>query len=514
MDQIRGTRGALTALLLLAGLVWQQAAQAGKAGDVRRQSFELLNQGVAAYSRGELSVAVDKLRQSAALALNSFRAYYYLGLALTGDRRYPEAIEALNVALDLDPVHLQALVALGDANLKSGDIDEARAGYFRALKLRPEYAPALDGLGRSHESQADDEKAIEQYRRAIASNKGFAPAYTHLGDLYLRQERLEEAVALLEEAISIRPDYAPGLNRLALAYGKLGLHNEAVAMVQRAMELEPQSAAHPTTLGLLQLGQGLLGAAWASLTHAIELDPALPEARMGLAEVSRRRGDYDAALAQIDLALQDARLEATMAKKLRELRGQVEREHARVGELEQGLLTGGATAEDKAGLADIYAGRGMWERAATLEQQAPPSAQQRQRLAYMLTRAGHHREAERIYAELAREAPSAALLVNHGVSLALLGDDAAAVVAYRGALDLDPAQQQARLFLGNSLLRMGREREAAEAYKAFLELGRQGEAAERVRRILLQIAPELLPPDAAPLPAAPPPAQQSQARPS
>ena len=43
------------------------------------------------------------------------------------------------------------------------------------------------------------------------------------------------------------------------------------------------------------------------------------------------------------------------------------------------------------------------------------------------------------------------------------------------------------------MLRQGREAEAIDAYKAFLAGGGSGENAERVRRILEQIAPEALP---------------------
>ena len=73
----------LAALLpIAAGLA--TGALAGKALDVRRESHELLNAGVAAYRKGDYATAVDALRRSAAMALNSFRAHFYLGLALIG----------------------------------------------------------------------------------------------------------------------------------------------------------------------------------------------------------------------------------------------------------------------------------------------------------------------------------------------------------------------------------------------------------------------------------------------
>jgi len=498
--------------LMLAAALLAPASLAGKAGEVRTASFKLLNQGVAAYKRGDYPLAVEKLNRSTAMALNSFRGYYYLGLALIGDRRYPESIDALTVATDLDPVHLQAIVALGDAFLKHGDLEEARAGYFRALKLRPEFPAAVDGLARILESRAEEDDAIGTYLRAIASDKGYAPAYTHLGDLYLRLNRFEEAVELLEEAVSIRPDYAPGLNRLAAAYGRLGLDNDAIATIQQAMRLTPKDARHPATLGELQLGQGFTAAAEKSFLRALELDESLPEGRRGLAEVARRRGQYDLALGQIDLALADVRLDAATVQRLMRFREEVERERTLIAPLEERVHSGEATTNDFAALADIYSGRGLWPRAIEMQLQADDNLAGRESLAYMFFKANRFREAHEIYAELAASG-GGALALNDGVSLAMLGDDEAALAAYRRALESEPGLEPARLYMGNALLRLGRQQAAVEAYKSFLDRVTGGEAAERVRRILMQIAPEVLPPAVSPL-APPPPKREEEGSPS
>lgn len=469
------------------------AAWAGRAADVRTESFQNLAQGVAAYKRGEYPEAVEKLQASAGAALNSFRAHYYLGLALIGDRRYDEALGALEVALDLDPAHLQSHVATGDAYLKKGDLGEAEASYYRSLKLRPAFPEGLDGLGRIFEAKSNDAKAIEQYQAAIASNRGFAPAYTHLGDLYLRQLRFEEAVMLLEEAVSIRPDYAPGLNRLALAYGKLGLDNQAVATIQRAIELEPKSASHPATLGELQLVKGFIASAEQSFRDALALDPALPEARMGLAEVARRRGLYEDAVFEIDTALGDSRMDAATRLRLGAFRELVLAEQERFAALDQRLADGTAQPEDYGAMARVLAGRGMWSAAADLAAQAPPPAENNEHLAYMLFKAGRYAEAQRLYRELASGSGRTDLAFNHGVTLALLGNDEGAVEAYRLALERDPDHRQAQLYLGNSLLRLGKQQEAVVAYLLVLKQSSRGESAERVRRILKQVAPGALP---------------------
>ncbi len=476
--------GALAAVTL-------PAALAAPADQVRRESFELLNAGVAAVNRGDYKEAVEHLQRCADMALNSFRAHYYLGVALNGDRRYADAVVALKIALDLDPTHLQAHVALGDAYLRQGDTDEAEADYYRALKLRPEYPQALDGIARVYEARADDNQAEQFYRRAIDSNRGYADAYTHLGDLFLRLGRLDEAVELLVEAVSIRPDFAAGLNRLALAYSRLGLHNEAVSTIQEAIDLEPKAPEHWGTLGHIQLDLGLLAGAQESFDTALGLDPGHPWALLGTAEIARRQGDYDGALADLDEALTDDRLRSSMRRRLESIRAEVSAERDRIAEIASRIENGEGTPADYRAVAAIYGSRLMWEEAAQYQALSEPVDVEWERLAYYLFRAGSFREAHRIYAELAGSRPSADLEVNAGVALARLGDDIAAYDAYERALAISPDHILALLYQGNALLRLGREDEAVLAYKAYVDGGGKGETAERARRILEQLAPEL-----------------------
>ncbi len=494
----------LLAVLALAAIATHSAPalRAEKAPWVRQEVSRLLNEGTAALNRGDYARAVEALRRCASLHLNSFHAHYYLGLALVGERRYAEAIEALGIALDLDPSHPGANVAIGNAWLKRGDVDEAFAAFHRALELRADYPPALDGIARAYEARAEDDKATETYRRILARDKGYAEAYTHLGDLLLRKGRVSEAVALLSEAVKIRPDFAEGLDRLAAAYARIGFFDEAIATIERAIALEPLSAAHLATLGSVQLEAGLLAAAEKSLSRALELDPGFPEAREGAAELARRRGDYAAALAAVEAALADPRVDARSRRRLEAMRSVLEREWRDVERLEPRVAAGEAAPEELRALAAVYARRGVFARAAALEEDSRPEGQARETLAYYLLRAGRFREAHTLYAELASGALRADLHVNDGVSLARLGDTRGAAEAFRWALALDPKQLRAKLYLANALLRLGQKDEAVALYKFYLLEAPAGATAERVRRVLLQVAPEALadiPPPAFPV---------------
>jgi tetratricopeptide (TPR) repeat protein len=230
----------------------------------------------------------------------------------------------------------------------------------------------------------------------------------------------------------------------------------------------------------------------------------MPEARFGLAEVARRRGEYERALAEVDGAAATEHVDPGILSRLVDFRAVLVTEQAKVAELELHAAEGGATPEELDGLAEVYAGRGRWQDAADLQAGTVDTPERRSRLAYLLFRAGRYRDALAQYTELASAGDPASLL-NSGVTLAKLGDDLGALTLYDRVLEGHPDDRLARLYRANSLLRLGRRADAAAGYRAFLDQDQSGEAAERVRRILKQIAPELVPPETSPIPEAPPP---------
>jgi tetratricopeptide (TPR) repeat protein len=340
-----------------------------------------------------------------------------------------------------------------------------------------------------YESQGDKDRAVDFYRRAIASNKGYAEAYANLGKLYLREGRLGEAIALLREAVTIRADFAFGYNGLAEAYSRIGLQGDALIAVRKAIELDPKAADHLATLGTVELEMELIDRAEASFRRALELDAGYPEARLGLAEVARRRADYEAAVREIDAALADPRTDALARARLATQRDSVAREGAESSELSALVEAGTAPPEAIQRLAAIYGGRHEWSRAAELQARVPAEGIERERLAYYLLKAGKRREALELYTALAQGSERADFEVNAGVAQAGLGNDRAAIEAYARALAIEPENPRARLYYANSLVRLGRTDEAAERYRKYLAEHPNGAAAERVRKILDRIAP-------------------------
>jgi tetratricopeptide (TPR) repeat protein len=458
-----------------AGAAVRDTSAISRSQEVRARVFRLLNDGVQAHKEGRQKDAIALLREAADTALNSFRAYYYLGLALKADRQYMAALEPLQTAIELDPVNLQAHVALADCYLKKGDPAEALAEYHRALALQADYAPAHDGLGRAAEAAGDEEKAIEHYRKAIELNPGFPDASLNLGDLLLRDERFDEAIELFLKAIRVRPDFASAYNRLGVAYARLRLGNEAIAALRQAETLERGNPWHPVTIGGIFLSVDNLIQAEREFDHALALDPDYLEGYQARAGLLRRRGDLDAAVKVLDEGLGRDVDEPAMKAKLNEVREAITREAARTGELEARLKASPGDAAALSALADIEAQQGDHAAAVALLKQCAPGETSDPallaRLGYSALRARMDQEAAEAFEALARATPTdAAVFINLGLAKMEVGDSAGAETALREASRLKPGDPRPLAYLGNLYVLSGDKGKAVDALNAALAL--------------------------------------------
>lgn len=483
---------ALAALLLVAsGPVRADISHSQK---LKAETFEKMSKGIKAYHDGKTKEAIDLLTQVATVALNSFRAHYYLGLAYEADRQYKKAIEPLTFALDLDPTHMQAHVDLGDCYLKRGDIGEALAEYNRALEVQQNFAPAYDGLGRAAEASGDDDKAIEEFKKAIDLNPGFPGGPLNLGDLYLRRGRLREAVDLFLQAIAVRPDFAAAYNRLGVAYSRQRLGNEAIAALRKASELEPGNPWHPYTIGLIQRDMGYTEGALRSFEDAIRLDANYLEAYVAKAGILRQLGRFEEAEYLLDAASQRPSEDVKLKHDITELREKYRRERLTIDDIEARMKQGQASPDEIRTLAGLRAETGDYASAAralasVVDPNAPPA--DLFRLGYYQLRAGQYDEAVDSFTALRGERPgSAAVLLDLGLSLQGKGLMGAAEQVYVDAVGRSPDDPILLTALGNALVENGKYEEAARYYEKALASPTEFDGRARVETILKAIRQE------------------------
>lgn len=119
-----------------------------KAAALQPPTYDLLLDWALAYDcAGNQQQAIAKLRQAAALN-PSAHVYSQLGMEYGKTGKYPEALDALAKAQQLDPTFAMTYYYLGNIHAIQGDPTQARNDYQRVISLDPNNGPAQQALAR------------------------------------------------------------------------------------------------------------------------------------------------------------------------------------------------------------------------------------------------------------------------------------------------------------------------------------------------------------------------------
>jgi tetratricopeptide (TPR) repeat protein len=184
--------------------------------------------------------------------------------------------------------------------------------------LRANYAIRL---GNAHQSIVDLTEALRhrQNEPRLLNNRGFA---------HLALGNYQEALADLDKAIELRPDFSKPYNQKGLVYIATTKYRPAVEVLTNALKLEPSYSDAWNNRGLAYIELGEPAKALADLGEALRLNPASVNAYNNRGLLKYREGDYEAAL----LDFTQAMMRDPLNPKYYEHRRQV---YLRQGDIEQ-----------------------------------------------------------------------------------------------------------------------------------------------------------------------------------
>jgi tetratricopeptide (TPR) repeat protein len=209
--------------------------------------------------------------QMAALPAYSVEAQqqYIKGQSLLVEKRYPEAIEAFQSAINIEPSYTVAHQGLAQAFYQRGEYDQALAEIQKASSIDPLYTQLVLDKARILDAQKKEGGALEGYltflslnpydssrldiqRRAMELYDKWAPKMTETQKAYynglraLAMENPQEATTDLKSFISNSTqtnDQVINAQRLlGLAYQELNRPTEAVAIWEVITKQQPENA--------------------------------------------------------------------------------------------------------------------------------------------------------------------------------------------------------------------------------------------------------------------------------
>ena len=206
------------------------------------------------------------------------------------------AIKESNTAVSLDSTYYQAYNAMGVANLKLGNKNDAQTLFKTALKNNPNFAPAYDNLGNVAMLDGDLDQAEKYYLQAIKCNSHNPTSMYHMGQVEARRGDYTKALTWLNHSLHINPNSSPGWNLQGELYLKQGNQAAAINSFKKAIHVKPENIRPYINLAGVYERRADHEFAMEELKTAIILNPNYKEGIYRVANMSLETKKYQQAL--------------------------------------------------------------------------------------------------------------------------------------------------------------------------------------------------------------------------
>ena len=188
-------------------------------------------------------------------AARPLEAYEWVGrgrvhLLAASHRELPDAVDAFQAAIDLDPTYAAAHAGLALARCAQAQqravphleaYADAKAAALRALAMDPECADAQVALGVVlYLSEWDWAGAERSFRRALEISPNHSEAYLHYGSLMETLGNLRLGLQLKQQALERDPASPLVHVQIATSYWNQRRYDEAIVWADRALAIDPQ----------------------------------------------------------------------------------------------------------------------------------------------------------------------------------------------------------------------------------------------------------------------------------
>ena len=235
---------------------------------------------------------------------NNASDYFRWGLQHQQQRKYQEAIQCYDTAIDIDPQYFIAYVNRGLAKIELDKNEEAITDCDKAIEINPQSTEAYSNravakiqLGKYLEAIIDCDKAIE----LDAKN---ANLYSNRGLAKIELDKNEEAIIDCDKAIELNPQLAEAYFNRGVAKGKLNRCEEAITDFNKAIKINPRDANTYSNRGLAKIELGKNEEAIIDCDKAIELDVKNANAYSNRGLVKIRLGKNEEAIIDCDKAIE------------------------------------------------------------------------------------------------------------------------------------------------------------------------------------------------------------------
>ncbi|MEN9229356.1 MAG: tetratricopeptide repeat protein [Thermostichus sp. DG02_5_bins_236] len=269
----------------------------------------LLTQSQQLLSKRQPGKALEPLQLALTLNIKSpgFQAQIHQlrGEALAAQGEGAAALEALNLARQMDPKRAEILVSIAKVKILQKQYQPAIDSCWEALALKEDLPEAHHQMGIGLYRLGQLKAAIAAYLTAQTLRTPATPELlTDHGLALIQAGDLAQAGQQFSQALLQDPGFAPAIYGTGVILMAQEQFAEAEQRFQQALERDPQLHVATAALGLLQVAQKQLDSSGKRFINsrqaevairyfesALRRDPDIPEAHFGLGELQRVKGN-------------------------------------------------------------------------------------------------------------------------------------------------------------------------------------------------------------------------------
>jgi len=216
--------------------------------------------------------------------------------------RLDEALAAAQWLVVHEPAELRGRFALANVFQRQGKVIESERTLRDALQIDPGNLRVYSALARSMRERGDRAGEIRIYREVLDLDPDHLPTLIALGETQMDGNDLEGAIVTFKEIERRYPEDMRSIVRLGFLQYEARDFAGAAARFERAFAADPQEYEYAFFLGVARRRMGAADAAIEAFRRIPPDHAHYPEARTQIASILERRGDYPAALAEVELA--------------------------------------------------------------------------------------------------------------------------------------------------------------------------------------------------------------------
>jgi serine/threonine protein kinase/Tfp pilus assembly protein PilF len=255
-------------------------------------------------TEGDHNAALKGVESVIAADPKDWRAHEYRGRALWSLERLVDAAGAFGACLRINPLALDARLALASVLTAQRELGAAETEYHEGIRLFRENPEALNKLAAHMAEHEHEGKAIELFKELADSVPGSRSIMmVNIGNAQLRKSDRRAAAISYKQAIETDPSNALAFSRLGELERDNGRVDKAADFFARACELDSNNSAYQASAGTTYLQQKDHKRAATYLRRSVEMFPEQPLILYNLAVALLLDGNEEAAVAQLTKAV-------------------------------------------------------------------------------------------------------------------------------------------------------------------------------------------------------------------